>query len=177
MKIKKVLAVVAVLAGFSVPLQAQRSLPVEVICVKGQGTYQPICQHTKQAVGRSSEFRKAKSGNRYVVIVYAEKGQIDGGIIDMAVAYGAVLSDPLSKLFPYSIGGIPFVFAPSESRIWGEALIIGGLPVFVDAFSAVVNEINSYGTLQRELSEDTGNDIIEKMKFEIDKILREKTKK
>ena len=57
---KEVLLVLAISMGFSLPLQAQSALPVQVICTKTQGVYKPICGHMKQAVSSSAEFRPAK---------------------------------------------------------------------------------------------------------------------
>ena len=183
MNVKRVLPVLLLLAGFAVPLQAQGPLPVHVICTKGKGTYKPICKHVKQAVNASPQFRQARSGNRYVVLLYAKTCKTAGpgggpgcniGDIAMSVTFEAVINDPLSHSFPYHIASIPYVFTPSESRILGAAIILGGLPVAVDFFSAVVDEINSYGTSGREL-ESTGDEILEEMKLEMDKILKEQT--
>lgn len=172
---KKALLVLAVLVGFSVPLQAQTALPVEVICTKGAGTYKPICGHVKQAVKKSPLFKKAKRGNRYVVSLFAETGEIGGGDIDMSITYAAAISDPLSQVFPYHIASIPFVFSPSESRALGVGIVDGGLLIAVLIFSAVVDEINSYGILERQLSEATVDDIQKEMKLEMERILEEQT--
>ena len=69
---KEVLLVLAISMGFSLPLQAQSALPVQVICTKTQGVYKPICGHMKQAVSSSAEFRPAKNGNRYIVLLFAK---------------------------------------------------------------------------------------------------------
>jgi len=171
---KKALLVLAVLVGFSASLQAQE-LPVQVLCFKGSGSYKPICNQVKKAVNGSSQFRQARSGNRYVVILGALTGNIQGGDVDMSVMFGAVLSDPLSQVFPYQIVTIPLVFSPSESSIVAEGLISVFLPIAVAAFSAVVDDINSSGPSGRELSEATVDDILEKMQFEMDRLLKEQT--
>ena len=174
MNVKRVLPILLVLAGFSVPVQAQGTLPVQVVCTKLQGFYKPICNHVKKAVNASSQFRQAKNGNRYVVILVAQTGEIDGGLVDMSIVVGAILSDPLTNQFPYHIVSVPWVFAPSESRALGAAIVSGGLPVAVDVFSDVVDEINSYGTSGTEL-EFAGDDILEEVKLEMHKFLKEQT--
>ena len=177
MNAKRVLPLLVVLAGFSVPAQAQGPLPVHVHCVKGQGTYKPICSDVKQALKRSPLFKPAKNGSRYYVHLFAETGEIDGGLVSMSITYGAHLGDPLSQVFPHMISSFPWVLDPSDSRLLGEVIVSTGLPFAIGLFTDVVDEINSYGTLGRELSEATGDDISEKMKFEMDKILKEQTNK
>ena len=175
MNVKRVLPALLLLAGFAVPLQAQGTLPVQIVCVKGAGTFKPLCSDTKKAVNSNPQFRQARNGARYVVILFAQKGKIDGGRISAAIAIGAILSDPLSQQFPYSFGAFPFVFAPDESRFVGPAIVDGALPVFVDAFSDLTDEINSFGPLGREFGETTEDGILEEMRLEMLKILKEQT--
>jgi len=178
MNVKRVLPVLLLLAGFAVPLQAQGTLPVQVVCVKGDpDNYKPICGHTKQAVNRSPLYRQAKNGNRYVVILDAFSGRIEGGDIVMSITMGARISDPLSQVFMYHIATIPWVFSPSESSITGELIVSEGLPVAILFFSLVVDEINSYGASGRELTEATeaAEDILRKMKLGMNRFLKEQT--
>jgi hypothetical protein len=184
MKTMKVLAVVAFLVGLRAPVQAQGPLPVQVICFKGKvsqpdGTtikaYQPICKQTKNAVKRSSDFKPAKSGNRYVVLLVAIK-TADTPVVT-SISYTAAISDPLSQSFPYHIISLPWVFETSDVEAMGEAVIDGGLPVAVDFFSDYVDEINSYGTFGKEISEEFEEEIAERVKREIDRTFEEKAKK
>jgi predicted aspartyl protease len=93
----------------------------------------------------------------------------------MSVAYGAILSDPLSQLFPYNIVTIPLVFSPSESSAVATGIIDGGLVAAAIIFEAVVNEINSYGASTRQLDEATVEEIQTKVKSEIDRIVKDQT--
>ncbi len=119
-----ILVALVVLLGFSVPLHAQAPLPVHVICTENEGTYQPICDHTKQAVDASPQFEQATSGNRYIVLLFAKTCETAGaggglgcniGDIAMSVTFEAAINNPLSHSFPHHIGTFPWVFAPSES--------------------------------------------------------------
>ena len=168
---KNVFLVLAVLAGFSVPLQAQGTLPVQVVCVREQGPYKPICNHVKQAVNTSPQFRQAKSGSRYVLILFALKDilkDIEAGAVLMSVSFGAVISDPLSERFMYHIATIPTVFFPSQSQMTAQTIVNERLPVAVTLFSDAVDEINSYGPSGKEFSEATVEDILREMMIEMD---------
>ncbi|MGH9459837.1 MAG: hypothetical protein ACRD1X_01360 [Vicinamibacteria bacterium] len=171
---KKALAVLAVLAGFGGPLYAQE-LPVEVFCAKGAGIYKPICNQVKQAVKRSPLYKPAKNGSRYVVILWAETGNIANGDIAMSATFGAVTSDTLSQTFPYHILSVPLVFPPSDSAAVAQSIVDGGLLVAVITFEAVVGEINSYGASTRQLDEATLEELQSKLKSEISRIWKEQT--
>ena len=171
---KKTLAVLAVLAGFGGPLYAQE-LPVQVFCAKGAGIYKPICNQVKQAVKRSPLYKPAKNGSRYVVILWAETGDIANGDIAMSATFGAVTSDTLSQTFPYHILSGPLVFPPSDSAAVAQAIVDGGLLVAVTVFEAVVGEINSYGASARQLDDATLEELQSKMKSEINRVWKEQT--
>ena len=160
--------------GFNAPLAAQGTLPVEVLCVKGAGTFKPLCNDTKKAINASSSFRQARNGSRYVLTIYAQKNQVGDGRIIAAIAFSGALSDRLSQVFPYSAGGIPWILEPNESRILGIAIVEGGLPVFVDAFSAMTNEINLFGSPRRTLAE-VQDQLSDEIQFQIEKVLKEKS--
>jgi hypothetical protein len=180
MKIMKILATVAVLAGLSVPVQAQRALPVQVVCIKGTGDpyhtyYKPICGAVKKAVNKSSEYKQAKKGNRYVLILDAWSGEVASGDVIMSITVGAKISDPLSKMFPYLVASIPHSFMPSELSVTAAAIVNGALPVATDFFSDYVDEINSFAYLQQEFGEDIHDDIATKMKLAMEEFEKQNT--
>ena len=183
---RNVLLVLAVLVGFSVPLQAQTALPVQVLCIKRTlgGTYKPTCKHLKQAVKRNPLFKPAKKGNRYVVQFFAKTCETAGpgnrqscnsGDAAMSVTFEAVISDPLSQRFPYHISSFPMVYSPSESALLAEVLIDVALPLVVAIFSGVVDEINSYGASGRQLDEATVEELQRTMELEMNRFLKEQT--
>jgi hypothetical protein len=173
--VKKALAVLAVLAGFGGPLYAQSELPVQVFCAKGAGIYKPICNQVKQAVKTSPLYKPAKNGSRYVVILWAETGDIANGDIAMSATFGAITGDTLSQIFPYHILTGPLVFPPSDSAAVAQAVVDGGLTIAVIAFEGVVGEINSYGASTRQLDEATVEDLQLKMRSEIERVMKEQT--
>jgi len=163
-----------VLLGFSVPLEAQGPVPVELVCVQNAHVFQPICNQTRQAINASPQFRQAMSGNRYAVILFAQTcdpvdrtgGRIcNTGDALVSITYAAIRSDrdPLSEIFPYTIACLPWVFASSEAPILGGA-IIEALPVAVDAFSEVLGENKSFGTSARTRQSFDEGDIAEEIK-------------
>jgi hypothetical protein len=172
---KKALTVLAVLAGFGGPLYAQSELPVQVFCAKGAGIYKPICNQVKQAVKRSPLYKPAKNGSRYVVLLWAETGNIANGDISMSATFGAVTSDTLSQTFPYHILSGPLVFPPSESAAVAQAVVDGGLTIAVIAFETVVGEVNSYGASVTQLDEDTVEELQLRMRSEIERVMKEQT--
>ena len=180
-----VLIVLMGLAWFSMPLQAQTALPVQVVCTTGPGTYKPICGDVKQAVKGSSLYKPAKNGNRYVVLLYAKTCETAApgggpgcsrGDVVVSVTFEVIISDLLSHSFPYHIASVPWVLSPSESRVLAEAVVQAGLPVAVLTFSAVVDEINSHGISERQLGEAAVDEILKQMKLEMNRFLKEQTK-
>ena len=179
---KKALAILAVLVGFSGPVYAQSKSPVEVVCVKGQGTYKALCGQVKKAVNQSAFFRKTKNGSRYVIALYAKTCQTanpfgeqgcNSGDAAVSVEFGAALNDPLSQVFPYGIATIPWVFSPADSSAFATAIVDGGLLAAALVFDAVVGEINSYGASARQLDEATLEELQRTMKLEIQRVMKE----
>lgn len=181
---KKTLAILALLAGFSGPVYAQTKTPVQVVCVRGQGTYKALCGQVKKAVNQSTVFKKANKGNRYTISLYAKNCQnsnpsgeegCNPGDAVTSVEFGAALSDQLSQVFPYAIATIPWVFNPSQSQALAVGIVDGGLLAAAIIFEAVVGEINSYGASTRQLDEATVENLQRTMKLEIERVMKEQS--
>ena len=120
---------------------------------------------------------------RYIVILNAYTRETAGstggpgcavGDIAMSLTLAAAIDNPVSQIFPYHIATIPVVFARSEAAILGAAIVSEGLPVAVEFFSAVMDEISSFGTSGR-MPETIGEAILEDMKLKMHKFVEERT--
>jgi len=179
---KKTLAILALLAGFSGPVYAQTKTPVQVVCVRGQGTYKALCGQVKKAVNQSAIFKKGNKGTRYTITLFAKNCQTSNPVGEQgcnpgdavtSVAFGAALSDQLSQVFPYAIATIPWAFTPSQSQALAVGIVDGGLLAAAIIFEAVVGEINSYGASARQLDEASVEDFQRTIKLEIERVMKE----
>jgi hypothetical protein len=136
---KKMLIALALLVVSS-PLYAQ-STPVQIVCSKGG--YGPACNSLKQAVNQSPFWHQSKSGPRYVVflntLLHPDTPQAVG-----AASFAAVLSDPLSSVFPYHIDEVAFYWGTGVMNQLGPALV-EELTLAAIGFAETVNSRESGG--------------------------------
>jgi O-acetyl-ADP-ribose deacetylase (regulator of RNase III) len=71
------------------------------------------------------------------------------------------------------IANIPWVFSPPDTSALAVGIVEGGLVAAALIFEAVVNDINSYGTLGGQFDEAIAEEIQRRMELEIDRVMKE----